>query len=298
MLKQRLLSSAVIVPLLFLGLLFLPSAALLVVLISVSTLMILEFYNALNRADIPAFRYVGAGFGVAIILATYVGFMWKAGDTTAASRLARATEWETIILACAVLALMIRQFPQKHNAKPLPTIACTLFGVLYVPFLMNFFTKLAFVSGNAGWTTPLANTPGFYLILYVVLASKLTDAGAFFVGRSFGRHKLFPRLSPGKTWEGFAGGTVTCILMSVAFFKYVGSEQLGGLVIPLSHAVALGIILAIAGMAGDLAESVLKRASMLKDSGSIVPGIGGMLDMVDSAIFIAPLFYFYIRLMM
>lgn len=297
MLKLRLLSSAVIVPLLFLAIFYLPSAALMVVLLAVSTLTILEFYRALNRADIPAFRFVGAGFGAAIILATYIGFMWKPGDA-AATRLARATEWETVILACAVLVLMIRQFPQKHNDKPLPTIACTLFGVLYVPFLMNYFTKLAFVAGNGGWTTALANTPGFYLILYVILASKLTDAGAFFVGRALGRHKLFPRLSPGKTWEGFAGGIIVCVIMSIVFFRLVGSDQLGGLVVPLSHAVILGLLLAIAGMAGDLAESVLKRASMIKDSGTIVPGIGGVLDIVDSTMFVAPLFYFYVRLMM
>lgn len=267
------------------------------VAIAVSTLMLFEFYRCLNLADIPAFRFVGAGCGIAVILATYLGLIWKPGEDPASS-MARANAWENIVLACTVLILMVRQFPQKHNDKPLPTIACTLLGVLYVPFLMNFLIRLAFVSGGADWKSPMFGTPGFYMILYVVLASKLTDAGAFFTGSALGRHKLFPRLSPGKTWEGFAGGIATCIFMSVVFFHLTGSARLGGLVVPAYHAVILGIVLAIAGMTGDLAESLLKRASMIKDSGNTVPGVGGALDVVDSVLFVAPLFYVYVRLMM
>lgn len=297
MLKKRLLSASVIVPLLILGLLYLPSAVMLTVLIAVSTLMILEFYRLLNLAGIPAFRFVGAGCGAAVILATYLGFMWKPWEGTARC-LARSDEWTTAILACTVLVLLVRQFPQKHNDKPLPTIACTLLGVLYIPFLASFVVKLALVSGGVDWKTTLAGTPGFYLILYLALASKLTDAGAFFVGGALGRHKLFPRLSPGKTWEGFAGGIVTCLVTSILFFRLVGSDRLGGIVVTPCHSVILSLVLAIAGMTGDLAESLLKRASMLKDSGKSVPGVGGALDVVDSVLFVAPLFYFYVRMVM
>lgn len=265
------------------------------VAVAVSTLMMFEFYRFLDRAGIPSFRFVGAGCGAAMILATYLGLTWKPGEDPA-SGMARANAWENVVLALTVLILMVRQFPQKHNDKPLPTISCTLLGVLYVPFLMDFILKLAFFNGRVDWKTPLMGTPGFYMILYVVLASKLTDAGAFFTGSALGRHKLFPRLSPGKTWEGFAGGVVTCVVMSVVFFRLVGNERLGGIAVPVTHAVILGVVLSVAGMTGDLAESLLKRASMIKDSGSTVPGVGGALDVVDSVLFVAPLFYAYVRL--
>lgn len=296
MLKQRLLTSAVLVPAFFLGLWFLPSAVLLGVLVILSTMMIREFYRAQNHAGIPAFRFVGAGCGAAIILATYLGLTWNRGQGAGAG-LARADEWTGAVLAVTVLLLMVRQFPQKFNDKPLPTIACTLLGVLYVPFLMSFLARLAFVNGGVDWKTPLGATPGYFLVIYVVLAAKLTDAGAFFIGMGFGRHKLFPRLSPGKTWEGFVGGVVTAMVMSVVFFRLTGPERLGGMVVPMSHALVLGLVMSVAGMTGDLAESLLKRASMLKDSGSSVPGVGGTLDVLDSVVFVAPLFYFYVRMM-
>ncbi|MEI6970510.1 MAG: CDP-archaeol synthase [bacterium] len=295
MLKQRLLSSAVLVPAFFIGLWFLPSAVLLCFVLFLSTLLLFEFYRVLNMANIPAFRFVGVCCGAAILAATYFGLAWSPGGNIG---LARADAWAGMAMAVTVLILMIRQFPQKHNDKPLPTIACTLLGVLYVPFLLSFMVKLAFAGGGIGLGTSLANTPGYFFVIYVAFAAKLTDAGALFLGMAFGRHKLFPRLSPGKTWEGFIGGIATSVVMSLVFFHLVGSERLGGMVVPPSHAVVLGIVLAIAGMMGDLAESLLKRASTLKDSGSSVPGIGGALDIMDSVLFVAPIFYFYVRMMM
>ena len=295
MLKQRLLSAAIIVPGFLLGLFFMPSWVLVCIMIAVSALMMLEFHRMLNLADIPSFRYVCIGCGTAVILATYLGFIWKPGEDGAVS-LARANAWENIAIACTVLILLLRQFPQKHNDKPLATIACNLLCVLYVPFLMNFLLKLAFIGGNADGTTPLTSTTGPYLVLYVVLAAKLTDAGAFFIGIAVGRHKLIPRLSPGKTWEGFAGGIATCVIMSVVYFHLVDKNLLGGMVVTTLHAIVLGIVLSLVGMAGDLAESLLKRASMVKDSGKSVPGVGGALDVVDSVLFVAPVFYLYVRM--
>ncbi|MEI6810092.1 MAG: hypothetical protein WCN95_15345, partial [bacterium] len=162
MLKQRLQSAAVIVPSLFLGFIYLPSSVMICVMIAVSTLMMFEFYRCLKLADIPAFKFVGAGCGIAVILAAYLGLIWKPGEDPASS-LTRANEWENIAIAFTVIIIMVRQFPQKYNNKPLPTIACTLFGVLYIPFLMNFLVRLAFVNGGADWKTPLIGTPGFYM---------------------------------------------------------------------------------------------------------------------------------------
>ena len=296
MLGKRLLSSAVIVPLLTAGMLFLPSGALLALLIVVSVVAMFEFYKVLDHASIPGFRFVGATCGTLIILTTYMGFRWHAGEDPNAS-VVRAAEWRSFAIMCTVFILMVRQFPQKNNAQPLPTIACTLLGVLYLPFLLSFFVQLGLFADNIDWHTPLFGRAGFYLAFYVLLVAKMTDTGAFFTGMLIGRHKLFPRLSPAKTWEGFSGGIVTGMVTSVVYFHFTG-DRLGAVRVNLFHSLVLGALLSVAGTIGDLAESLLKRAAMAKDSGTIVPGMGGMLDLLDSVLFVTPLFYFYIRVVL
>jgi phosphatidate cytidylyltransferase len=258
-LKQRLLSTLLIVPPLVCGLAFLPSAVSLSVVIVLSSLMILEFYRVLDRANIPAFRFFGACCGGVLILATYLGFRWNPADGPTAC-LARATEWESLALAFTVLVLMVRQFPQKHNDKPLPTIACTLLGVMYIPFLLNSFVKLGLTESNVGWRTPLFGHAGFYLIFYAILVAKCTDAGAFFSGLAFGRHKLFPRLSPAKTWEGLVGGIVTGVVVSLVFFRLT-EGKLGSIRVDAFHATILGVLLSIVATMSDLTESLIKRAA-------------------------------------
>jgi len=284
------------VPPLIAGLLYLPSAIVLGVLILISILSMFEFYHLLDRAQIPSFRFVGAFCGIGVLLATYFGFRWNPGETAAAS-LARSDEWEMLALVFTVLVILVRQFPQAHNDKPLPTMACTLLGVLYVPFLLSFFVKLGLFASNVSWHTSLHGQPGIFFIFYVVLVAKLTDAGAFFVGMALGRHKLFPRLSPSKTWEGFAGGVATGVAVSMLFFRFADGH-LGAIAVSPYHAVILGAILSLTAMAGDLVESLFKRASSAKDSGTLIPGIGGMLDTADSFIFAVPVFYLYLRVVL
>jgi phosphatidate cytidylyltransferase len=114
------------------------------------------------------------------------------------------------------------------------------------------------------------------------------DSAALFVGTAVGRHKMAPRISPGKTWEGLAGG----LAGSVAGALVVRQVALRWL--PLSHAVVLALLVALAGTAGDLAESLLKRWAGVKDSGALFPGHGGMLDRLDSLLMGAPVLYYYL----
>jgi phosphatidate cytidylyltransferase len=118
----------------------------------------------------------------------------------------------------------------------------------------------------------------------------MTDTGAYYTGRTIGRHKLAPRVSPGKTIEGAIGGFVMAVvaglLCKLVFFPEI----------PAAHALALGAVLGTIGQVGDLAESLLKRGSNVKDSGTLLPGHGGMLDRVDSILFCAPVLYYYSRL--
>ncbi|MBW2261960.1 MAG: phosphatidate cytidylyltransferase [Deltaproteobacteria bacterium] len=127
--------------------------------------------------------------------------------------------------------------------------------------------------------------------LWIILAlgtAFLSDTGAYFAGRFLGRRKLAPRLSPNKTIEGSLGGILASVLTCIAA-SYVMLPEL-----PLLHAVALGVLGSIVGQAGDLVESLLKRASDAKDTGGIFPGHGGMLDRIDAAVFTTALFYGYL----
>jgi phosphatidate cytidylyltransferase len=154
--------------------------------------------------------------------------------------------------------------------------------------------KLAIIGSDMDWRTPLLGRSGCYLVFYAVFVAKFTDVGAFFVGRSLGRHKLAPKLSPSKTWEGAIGGIVVGTITSILFLLVV-LFQLGDVHVSMHHGIILGLLLSLAAIAGDLVESMLKRAVAVKDSATSVPGLGGMLDIFDSMLFAIPVFYIYAK---
>ncbi len=288
MLKQRLASGALIGGVLVLVANYLPPVFAWLLLVAIAMLALQEFYAMANRAGYPVFRGVGTLCGAAMITATY----WTTGPD--ASHLANGYKWENLILFATLLAMFLRQFPQKRNEQPIATIAVSLLGVWYVPFLFNYFTRLAF--GWEGATSAMRVSPtGRWLILYLVAVVKCSDIGAYFTGRFLGRHKLFPRLSPKKTWEGFFGGVAASVAVSAIFQQATGG-MLGKVAFSMGHALVLGLVLAVAGVLGDLFESLLKRASDTKDSGTLIPGMGGLLDVLDSLLFGAPVLYAYARL--
>jgi phosphatidate cytidylyltransferase len=131
---------------------------------------------------------------------------------------------------------------------------------------------------------------GGWWVVITLATAFLSDTGAYFAGRFLGRHKLAPRLSPSKTVEGACGGlaasTATCIVAHLTFLPQL----------PLAHAVVLGLVGSLMGQAGDLVESLLKRASDTKDTGSFFPGHGGMMDRMDAAVFVTVLFFGYLSL--
>ncbi len=134
-----------------------------------------------------------------------------------------------------------------------------------------------------------------HLLLYMIICTKMGDIGAYFIGsatagRPGGNHKLSP-ISPGKSWEGLAGGIAFSVLASVVLFYAMDSV---GCIFSFVSAVVFGVLAAVVGLIGDLSESMLKRAAGVKDSGKI-PGLGGVLDILDSLLFVAPLFYAYVQ---
>ncbi len=263
-----------------------PAVIICVILVTIAGLTILEFYRLLDLGGIPSFRILGVLFSMVLITATWVSYAF--GTTFLAG------EREQVIMFGLVVAILVRQFPQRFNNQPLATIACTLLGFLYVPFLFNYFTKLAFAWQPVGMFG-VATATGRLLVFYLIAVVKFTDIGAFFVGRRWGRHKLIPRISPAKTWEGFAGGIVTGLITSLVFF-WVVDGQFGSVSMRLNDALVLGILLPVMGTFGDLTESMLKRAANAKDSSAIVPGMGGLLDVLDSLLFAVPVMFIYAKL--
>jgi phosphatidate cytidylyltransferase len=148
---------------------------------------------------------------------------------------------------------------------------------------------------QGGWgVLPLT---GRVMVLYLIVVVKFSDIGAYTAGRLFGRNKMIPRLSPNKTWEGFAGGMLLSVAASVGFSVVLGG-CLGKVPLPLGHSVVLGLLLGGTGVVGDLFESLLKRASSTKDSSAVVPGMGGLLDVLDSLLFGAPVLFVYAGLVL
>jgi phosphatidate cytidylyltransferase len=136
---------------------------------------------------------------------------------------------------------------------------------------------------------PPLNMDGRMLILYLIIVTKSGDIGAYIIGTLWGRHQLIPRISPKKSIE----GTVASVIIS-----FSAAVLCKGLLpaVSLANIFAIGALLSIIGQIGDLSESLIKRDCGVKDSGSVFPGLGGMLDMIDSLIFTAPILYFYLRL--
>lgn len=288
MLKHRLVSGLSLGAIFAASAVFLPQIWVWVVIVVVATLGQLEFYLLANRAGIPVYRVLGVLCGVAMISATY----YTAGPEPA--QLAASYKWESIALLSSFMLIFGRQFFQKDSAKSIEIIGATLMGILYVPFLLNFATRIAFSWTGTQNAFRMSDT-GRLLILYLLIVVKMTDVGAFFVGSLIGKHKLIPRVSPGKTWEGFFGGVLVAVIASCSFC-YLVEGKFGLIRMDMTHAVILGVVLALAGVVGDLFESVIKRSVSEKDSGTVVPGMGGVLDVIDSLLFGAPVLFGYVSL--
>jgi phosphatidate cytidylyltransferase len=156
----------------------------------------------------------------------------------------------------------------------------TLLGVVYIVLLGGHLVAL-----RTGFPQPLSA----HLLSFFFLVVMGSDTGAYYVGRAFGRHKLAPKISPGKTWEGAVGGVAAALLLAaVSHYWFFWN-------LPLKLALPLAAIMAVLGIIGDLTESALKRSVGAKDAAKILPGHGGMLDRLDSLLFNAPVIYYFAR---
>ena len=293
---RRLGSTAVLLGVVFYGLL--SGGTLSVVLVGALVMLLnvvglLEFYGMVKENQLPRFKWLGLAGGVVLLGAV---FLYLSGLVAkwfglAAPTVAGVTELEIAILAMFLIVVLVRRV-FAHPAPPSFSMnGNTVLGVLYVSWLLSFVLKIFFYPTSEGDAFD-----GGVCLLFFILVTKCSDIGAYSLGSLIGRHKMIPKVSPGKTWEGFAGAILLSTAVALVFSHYFGATKLGGMT--LAHAAVLGPLMAVGAVLGDLVESVFKRDSGVKDSGSFFPGIGGILDLLDSLLFNAPLMFLYLRLVL
>ncbi len=277
MLRDRVRSGALLGGALFVAAFFAPPWAAMLILLALTALGLWEFYSLLDAARIPNFRILGTlcgAFGLVVV--------WYSYDS---ARPDAECDFGLLALAVGFFAVFARQFREKNNPRPLETMAGTLMGLLYIGFMITFFARILRAWGGMD---------GRWLLIYMIAVVKFGDIGAYFIGCSIGRHKLIPRISPGKSWEGVIGGVLVAAGVSVATWLFTRG-RIGPVYLEWYDAAQLGLLLAVSGVLGDLAESLLKRAAGVKDSGRLIAGMGGLLDVLDSLLPAAPILYFYAR---
>ena len=243
---------------------------------------LLEFYTMLDHKGLPNFKFVGLICGAIMLIGSFYYF--------GRSHPGSSFDFEVAVLLFFLLTIFTRQlFAPLRDDEPLQAMAYTLFGLLYVLWLFNFITKIVYLTPRS----PAGLLTGQYYCLYLIAVTKFSDMGAYLVGSVIGKHQMIPHISPKKTWEGFCGALALSLFASLGLYKLM-PEHLPGL--NGTHAIILGLLLGFAAVIGDLAESIIKRSTGVKDSGNFLPGIGGILDLIDSLLFTAPLLFFYLRL--
>lgn len=273
MLKVRVLSAVVGIALLV-AVVLLPKEILGIAVFILSLLGIREFFNAVSAAGSRPVRMVGYISCVPLLFLSFseyvgrivdAGFMKPSGMFSAGMFLA----------VIAVSSLMVFLYGKYR----ITDISITIFGILYIPFLFSFLSLVR-------------NTPnGHFFIWLVFIGAWVTDTFAYFTGTTMGKRKLIPAVSPGKTVEGAAGGVIGCIAVMTAYGAVINRYIAP---VPMYHYAIMGLLSGVVSQVGDLTASAIKRQAGIKDYGSIMPGHGGVLDRVDSLLFIAPMVYFYL----
>ena len=276
MLSHRVISSTIIIAVLLAVALWMPGPGLALIVAAISLAGTYEFSALLRGSDVPHCRTVGLVASPILVLATW--YALQCGGVAHAAEVEIAFLLGYLIVI--YLAVMLRS-----DLPALTAVPSSLLMLLYVPFLINFITKLLF-----GW----ADGVGRGLVLYMILIVKLSDIAAYFVGSAWGRHKAFPRISPAKSWEGCAAAVVAGVGAAVGVVLATGGD-LRVVQVSVWHGAVLGLLLSVSGIFGDLVESTLKRAGGVKDSGSVVRGMGGILDVIDSLLLASPVLYVYCR---
>ncbi len=226
-----------------------------------------EFFYMVKKKDVPIYSYIGTFIGLLIPLSIY-------------TRFELTKNWELLFIVVGFLLILLMQFSRRDNRNAILGLSTTLFGVLYVAWFFSFLVKIRFM---------LPGSEGIKLVAFIILVTKSGDIGAYIVGSQIGKTPLLPQVSPNKSVEGSVGALITSALVAVLFRSFLPSS----VNFPVEQVALMGAFFSGLGQLGDLSESLIKRDCGVKDSGKLLPGLGGVLDMIDSLLFAVPAFYLY-----
>ncbi len=263
----RFISSALIIILVFFIVLVWPNWVFCAVLTIMIAAALYEFYSLVEKKGIPIFKFSGISIGILVPLLIYFTFEPTKG-------------WELLFIIAVLLTIFILQFTRRENSNAIFGVSTTIFGILYISWTFSFMLKLK-----------LLDSPGLpsgsLLVAFLLLVTKMGDIGAYAIGTCCGKHSLIARISPKKSVEGALGGFAFSVGAAFASKSFLPT-------VALHHLLILGCLLGILAQVGDLSESLIKRDCQVKDSADRIPGLGGVLDLVDSILFTAPTLYFYV----
>jgi len=283
-LMKRLASSAVLIPFVLWtiaqgGLFYLG------VVIVIGILAQHEFYGLIADKGARPIKLVGQGFGAAVILVAYFGSEYQA----------------MLLMTASLLVLMVAQLRKNEIHEAMASISGTFFGVFYVSWLLSHavllrkFDVVAAAHYDPALLVTLGITPGsgIFFMVYTLVTVVGCDVGAYFAGRAWGRRKLAPQISPNKSVEGALGGVIAGGLFGLStklVFDAFWPDWSAA--IPWSAALGFAFLLCVVGIIGDLVESLLKRDAKVKDTGALLPGMGGVLDRIDAPLLGLPTMYY------
>ncbi|OQX81900.1 MAG: hypothetical protein B6D56_01040 [Candidatus Omnitrophica bacterium 4484_70.1] len=225
-----------------------------------------EFFNMVEKKEVKLFKSVGILTGILIPFSIYMKFPIKETG-------------QFLFTVIGLFLLFLLELTKKENHQTIFSISATIFGILYISWCFSFLIRIRQLP------------QGEVLSAFLLIVTKFSDIGAYFWGKKFGKISLIKRVSPQKSLEGAVGGFFTSVSVGILLFWCVKD------VFSFVEGIVLIIILAIVSQLGDLFESLIKRDCKVKDSGKLLPGMGGVLDVIDSIIFTAPTFYLYTIMM-
>lgn len=266
-LAKRLGTAAVLVPALLAAILIDPTPWSVVAFAAVVAALAQDEFLRMSLPVTPLDRAIGLRTvaAIAAVVLVFAPAAWTVGVA-----MPPALAFTVLALAFAVLG---RAQQLEHAGRHL---AACLAGVIYVPMMMAHLPLLK-IAGRPQW------------LIVALCTAFFADTVAYFFGRAWGKHKLYPAVSPKKTIEGSVGGIIGSVLATVGVGSLWTIPSL-----PISHAIGVGVVASVVGQAGDLVESMIKRTFGVKDSGNILPGHGGMLDRIDALLFVSPVVYYYL----
>ena len=241
---------------------------------------LLEYYDLAQHKGLHPQRILGVSCAAAYMMALYVSLS--------------SLHWQELpLFTLFIFSILFFLAYCRAPTNSLVNLAITVFGIAYLVIPLGCILKINYFFGND------MQQDGRLWLLYGLAVTKTTDIGAYFVGKSLGKKKLAATISPKKTIEGAIGGTCLAVFVSTLFY-FFSPSPLFSIISPLKitfwQSIVMGVLISVLGQFGDLVESLLKRDAGVKDSSRFIPGLGGVLDSMDSLVFTLPFLYFVLKI--